>query len=181
MLEIVDENDNVIGTASRQDIHAQGLLHREINVHFVTPQGEIIFQRRSKTKDTFPNLLDAAAGGHVEIGDSYEETAVKEILEETGLNVSIKDLVLIDKTHTDTVDSITKMRNNAYRVVYGYIFKGALADLQIEANAAEGFEAFPIRDIYNLPDDEKKQFISRYTNPEQSSNLYQKLLSMVTS
>ncbi len=45
-LEIVDEQDQVIGTAERSDIHAQGLLHREVHV-FVTDGTRIALQRRS--------------------------------------------------------------------------------------------------------------------------------------
>lgn len=78
ILDIVDENDQIIGQATRDKIHRQGLLHREIHVYFITPQQEIIFQHRAKDKETFPDLLDATVGGHVEIGDSYELTAIKE-------------------------------------------------------------------------------------------------------
>ena len=43
MLEIVDENDQVIGIQSRKEIHEKGLLHREIHVLFITPEKDIIF------------------------------------------------------------------------------------------------------------------------------------------
>jgi isopentenyldiphosphate isomerase len=36
MLEIVDENDNVIGLETREKVHREGLLHREIHIWFVT-------------------------------------------------------------------------------------------------------------------------------------------------
>lgn len=63
MLEIIDENDNVIGLETREKIHKEGLLHREIHVWFFTPRGEIIFQHRVKDKDIYPDLLDATVGG----------------------------------------------------------------------------------------------------------------------
>ena len=68
VLEIVDESDAVIGVRSREEIHTLGLRHREVHVWLVTPDNDIIFQRRSATKDTFPNQLDASAGGHVHDG-----------------------------------------------------------------------------------------------------------------
>ena len=82
MLEVIDENDNTVGLETRAKIHQDGLLHREIHVWFVTPQGEIIFQHRAKDKDTYPDKLDATVGGHVEPKMSYEETAIKECKEE---------------------------------------------------------------------------------------------------
>ena len=67
-LNIIDENGNITGEETRENIHKQGLLHREIHVWFYTPKGEILFQHRAKDKDTYPDLLDATVGGHVEIG-----------------------------------------------------------------------------------------------------------------
>ena len=59
MLEVINENDNVVGFETRAKIHQDGLLHREIYIWFFTPNGEIIFQHRAKDKDTYPDKLDA--------------------------------------------------------------------------------------------------------------------------
>ena len=95
MLEVVDENDNVIDLENRLRIHQEGLLHREIHIWFITPNGEIILQHRSKNKDTNADKLDATVGGHVEPGMSYEATAIKECKEETGLDVEVQQLVAV--------------------------------------------------------------------------------------
>src|SRR3989338_9985388 len=94
-LNIVDEAGNIIGIDSRENIHQQGLLHRETHVWFYTPKGEIIFQHRAKDKDTYPDLLDATVGGHVEIGSDYLKTALAEVAEETGLKIAADDLRFI--------------------------------------------------------------------------------------
>lgn len=114
-LNIVDKNDNIIGTESREVIHSKGLLHREVHVHFVTHKNEIIFQHRAKDKDTFPDLLDATVGGHVEIGDNYSESAIKESLEETGVEVRISDLIPLDKVHNKSEDKATGKINHAFQ------------------------------------------------------------------
>src|SRR3990167_4461167 len=95
-LNIVGEDGEVIGEATREDIHKQGLLHREIHVWFFTPKDEIIFQHRAKDKDTYPDLLDATVGGHVEIGSDYEDSALKEMEEETGIKANKNDLHFIE-------------------------------------------------------------------------------------
>ena len=89
MLEVIEENDNVVGLETRVKIHQDGLLHREIHIWFLTPKAEIIFQHRAKDKDTYPDKLDATVGGHVEPKMSYEETAVKECKEETGIDIDL--------------------------------------------------------------------------------------------
>jgi len=94
-LNIVDEDGKIIGVETRENIHNQGLLHREIHVWFYTPKGEIIFQHREKDKDTYPDLLDATVGGHVEIGFDYENTALQELSEETGIKAEKNNLTFI--------------------------------------------------------------------------------------
>ncbi len=115
MLEVVDNNDSVIGLENRVKIHKEGLLHREIHIWFFTSNAEIIFQHRAKDKDTYPNKLDATVGGHVEPNMSYEETAVKECKEETGVNIDIDNLIFLKKICRRMMDTNTGLINNAVR------------------------------------------------------------------
>jgi len=159
ILNIVNENDEIIGEETREKIHQDGLLHREIHVYFITLNREIIFQHRAKDKDTFPDLLDATVGGHVEIGDSYEQTAVKETEEETGVKIGISDLIFINKVKGYSKDKATDKINNAFKSDYLYIYKGDIADLKIEKGKSLGFEVWPIDKLLNLSEDEKTKFI----------------------
>jgi len=160
MLEVVDEQDNVIGLESRKKIHEDGLLHREINIWFITPKSEIIFQHRSKNKDTYPDKLDATVGGHVEHKMSYEETVVKECKEETGIDIDLDKLVFLTKMRMKSFDEITGLTNNTIRSQYMYPYEGDISDLQIEEEKAEGFEAWKIDDLSNLSEGNKNKFIS---------------------
>lgn len=164
LLNIVDENDKVIGQETRENIHRHGLLHREIHVYFVTPNKEIIFQHRAKDKDTYPDLLDATVGGHVEIGDSYEQTAIKETEEETGQIILPSDLVLINKIQKYSEDKVSNRINYAFSTRYIYIYKGDIKDLRIEAGKALGFEAWPLEKLFNLTAEEKARFIPALLN-----------------
>lgn len=159
MLEVVNENDEVVDLEPRSTIHEQGLLHREIHIWFITPRGEIIFQHRAKDKDTYPDKLDATVGGHVEPGMSYEETAVKECEEETGITVDPLKLVFLRKMRKRSHDSSTGKINNTIRSQYAYLYDGALSDLQVEQGKAEGFEAWKIDNLSMLSEADKDKFI----------------------
>ncbi len=152
MLEIVNEQDEIVGLDTRKNVHKLGLLHREIHILFFTPNGEIIFQHRAKDKDTWPDMYDATVGGHVDEGMTYEETAVKECLEEVGQNVKEEDLILIKKIRSNLEDESTRKINNVFRVCYAYLFTGILKDLQIEEGKSQGFVKFKVSELEDLPE-----------------------------
>jgi isopentenyldiphosphate isomerase len=159
ILNIVDENDAIIGEETRENIHKHGLLHREIHVYFISPKKEIIFQHRAKDKDLYPDLLDATVGGHVEPGDSYEETALKETEEETGIKIKFSDLIPINKIKICFTDKATNKINNIFNTRYAYIYRGNIKDLKIEPGKALGFEVWPLDKLLNLTAEEKARFI----------------------
>lgn len=159
ILNIINEADEIIGESSREEIHQKGLLHREIHVWFFTPNREIIFQHRAKDKDTYPDKLDATVGGHVEIGDSYEKTALKEMEEETGIIPDTSKLKFIKKMPRKSFDEATGLTNNTIRAQYAYLFEGDIQDLQIEKGKALGFEAWKIDDLPHLSEEDRIKFI----------------------
>lgn len=159
LLNIVNEDDQIIGQELRTKIHEVGLLHDEIHVYFVNEKKEIFFQHRAKDKDLFPDLLDATVGGHVEIGDNYQETAIKETEEETGLKINSQDLILINKTKKYHKDETTGKINYAFQSRYLYFYDGDASSLKVEPGKALGFEAWPIDELLNLSNNDKNKFI----------------------
>lgn len=159
MLNVIDEKDNIIRKATREEIHKKGLLHREIHVWFYTAKREIIFQHRAKDKDTFPDLLDATVGGHIEMEQDYEDAAIKEVEEETGIKVDIKDLHFIQTIRSEAHDPVTKMTNNVIRAIYAYRYEGKFENLKVEEEEALGFEAWPIAKLLHISEEDRKYFI----------------------
>lgn len=166
LLNIIDEQGNIIGQDSRENIHKNGLLHREIHVWFYTPKGEIIFQHRAKDKDTFPDMLDATVGGHVEIGSDFEDTAIKEMEEETGVVVNKDELKLVKTVRSNHVDDSTGKTNNVIRKVFAYKFGGNPDDLRVEDGLSDGFEMWPIEKLERIAPEDEKRFIPSFLNKE---------------
>lgn len=88
IFDIVNERDEVIGRKPRSEVHARGLLHRAIHVMVFNSRGEIFLQKRSLTKDRQPGVWDSSCSGHVDAGEDYDQTAVRELREEIGLKLS---------------------------------------------------------------------------------------------
>mgnify|MGYP001439654077 CR=1 FL=1 len=158
-LEVVNEKDEVIGSASREEIHQKGLLHREVHVYFVTADNHIIFQRRGWHKDTYPGLLDATVGGHVAPGESYLGTVIRETAEETGLKLAPQDFRLILKNRRRSFDEKTGATNNCLGESYLYLFSGRAEELRVEAGDGAGFEAWSFEDIEKADADASAGFI----------------------
>lgn len=53
---------------------------------------EFLWQRRSKTVDRYPGDYDISAGGHINLGESLVEAAVREAYEEIGAEITTSDL-----------------------------------------------------------------------------------------
>lgn len=85
IVTIVDEHNKVVGTAPRHVMRAQGLPHRSTYILVFNTQGALYVQKRTLTKDVFPGYYDPAAGGVVQAGESYEESAARELAEEMGI------------------------------------------------------------------------------------------------
>lgn len=92
---VVDDEDNPIGSATLQQIHDKGLLHRAVIINVVDDKGSILLQKRAGWVATNPGKWDASAAGHVDEGESYLEAGKRELKEELGLENY--ELVQIDK------------------------------------------------------------------------------------
>ena len=86
---IVDGFDNVVRCSSRREMRIEGLLHRVTYLIVFNSVGEILVQERTSTKDWYPCCFDFAAGGVIQYGESYEQSAIRELKEELGIDTDI--------------------------------------------------------------------------------------------
>lgn len=84
-VDIVNEQNEVIAQASRQQMRAERLRHRASYIVVHDGMGKILVQRRTATKDFYPGYLDATAGGVVQSGENMLESARREAEEELGI------------------------------------------------------------------------------------------------
>ncbi len=90
LFPVVDENDRIVRYASRSEVHGNNLPHRAVHILIFNPDGEIYVQQRSRLKDRYPLKWDSSAAGHVSGGETYDETARRELKEELGIAVPLK-------------------------------------------------------------------------------------------
>lgn len=84
ILVVVDENDNEVGTDTRENCHlGQGRRHRAYVV-FLFHGGKLLLQQRSRLKTLWPGAWDVSFTSHVYPGESYEQAARRKGLQELG-------------------------------------------------------------------------------------------------
>lgn len=85
LLDRVNERDEVIGQATRGDIHTNNWLHRAVHIFVFNKKRELLLQLRSQAKDRHPGVWDSSAAGHVDAGEEYASSAQRELREELGI------------------------------------------------------------------------------------------------
>ena len=95
IFDVVDKNDRVIAQASRHEVHRRGLRHRAVHVFVLNRRGDLFLQKRSRWKDRHPGQWDSSAAGHVNAGDSFAETAPREIREELGVDAPPEEIATL--------------------------------------------------------------------------------------
>lgn len=86
MFDVVDDDDNVVGKATRSECHDNGLIHRSVMFFVFDSKGRVLVTKRTQKKDFFPGYWSIVLGGHVRSCESYEEAVVREIEEEIGIS-----------------------------------------------------------------------------------------------
>ena len=111
---LVDEHNAVTGSAPRSVMRRDGLPHRATYVLVFNEAGDVFVQRRTGTKDIFPGYLDICAGGVVQAGESYDESAERELQEELG----IAGIPLTPLFEFFYAEQRNRVHGRAYRCVY---------------------------------------------------------------
>jgi isopentenyl-diphosphate delta-isomerase len=90
ILTLVDENDNVIGTDTRENCHlGDGKLHRAL-VIFLFDDNMLLIQQRSQKKLLWPGYWDCSLATHVYPNETYESASERRLKQELGIKTSVK-------------------------------------------------------------------------------------------
>lgn len=99
IVDIVDENDNVISTATRTEAQQQDLRHRLALVCIFNNNGDMLVQWRSATKSTAPRQFTASCVETVASGETYAQAAKRGMQEELGIDIDIEEVAIVAGSH----------------------------------------------------------------------------------
>lgn len=145
ILDVINENDEVIGQAERDEVHSKGLLCRLVYVCFYTTDGKVILQKRSTSKKNDPGKLTTTVSGHVGSGQNYLDAAVRETSEETGVSIIANSLNELGVIRADYIQG--DYLSYAMRAFFAYEFNGNISELKVEDGDGAGFVSFDIDEL----------------------------------
>lgn len=90
LLDIINEDNQVLGQKMKSLVHAEGERHRVSAVLLRNNEGKYLIPTASDKKVEAGGLFHSAAG-HVPSGETYSQAAKRELWEETGLTADEKD------------------------------------------------------------------------------------------
>ncbi len=97
LFEVLDEDGNFTGQIKERSlVHRDGDWHGTVHIWIARRRSDggwqLLFQKRSREKESFPGKYDISSAGHRQAGEEALPTAQREMEEELGLAVKAEDL-----------------------------------------------------------------------------------------
>lgn len=115
---------------------------------------EVLFQHRSDTKEW------GLPGGAMEIGESLEQTAARELLEETGLTADT--FTFVDILSGKDFYFKYPNRDEVYNVICVYLAEGVSGKLAMEDGESLALKYFPLTNLPSNMDVRAKLIIEKH-------------------
>ena len=100
LFDVRDSEGNVTGVArERELVHLNGDPHGTSHIWVVRENAsggwDVLLQKRSRDKDSYPGCYDVSSAGHLQAGDDFLPAALRELEEELGLCARAEDLEFV--------------------------------------------------------------------------------------
>ncbi|WP_018887089.1 NUDIX hydrolase [Paenibacillus massiliensis] len=152
--DIYDEEDRWIGTASRHDTHRLGYWHHSFHCWIARQEDArsyLLFQQRQSTKDTYPDLYDITAAGHLTAGEDMS-MAARELQEELGVKAELHELIPLGHTREELQGYLNGVPfvDREVSSVFGLLDQRPLHAYQLQQEEVAGLYEAELEDMLAL-------------------------------
>lgn len=154
-LDVVDENGIPTGeVTSRNDAHRNGIMHRTAHVWVIRKNEEgteVLLQKRSMNKESFPGMYDTSSAGHIPAGEEPLTSALRELREELGINADLNQLLYIGTFHIqyEKIFHGVLFKDNEITSVYVYNEPVDTDNLVLQQSEVEAVEWFDLELVWD--------------------------------
>ena len=151
--DICDTNGQPTGAIiSREEAHDKGILHRTAHVWIVRNfegRTQVLLQKRSLNKDSYPGLYDTSSAGHIPAGSEPLPSALRELEEELGISATPEQLTYIGHffIQYEEVFHDKPFRDYEYSYVYLYTDPVDIDTLVLQESEVESVRWFDIDEV----------------------------------
>ena len=168
IFDICDEYGNPTGeTVERSIAHRDGIPHRTAHIWITRVKDgrqQILLQKRSLQKDSFPGLYDTSSAGHVQAGDEPRASAMRELEDALGIAAAPEDMHFAGTFHISYEIEFhgSPFRDNEVAFVFVCSKPVEIADIKVQEEEVESVAWFDLDEVY---EEVKHRFRERFCVP----------------
>ena len=163
-LDVCDEKGQPAGgIVSREKAHRDGIRHRTAHVWVIREEEgriQILLQKRSANKESFPGMYDTSSAGHIPAGCEPLDSALRELREELGIEAGEGQLCYIgaicNRYEAQFRGKI--FRDNEYCSVYLYREPLDAESLHLQAEEVERVDWFDLEQVREEIEHSRERF-----------------------
>ena len=153
LFDVIDSEGNPTGQiVSREKAHEEGIPHRTAHIWIIREKEgrvQILLQKRSQNKDSFPGKFDTSSAGHIQAGDEPLESALRELKEELGISAVPEQLHFAG---TFPISFAKEFHGKMFRdeeIAFVYIFKEPVNtdELILQTEEVESVQWFDLEEV----------------------------------
>lgn len=144
ILPVVDRHDRIRRYLTSGEIHEKELRHREVVIYLFDEKGRVLVQRRDG------GVFDHSVAGHVPKGETYLQTAQRELAEEVGLKVKPENLLRVGKFYHRSYSERSKRYNDRFFTLYRLKQPVQISKLRLQKEEVESMVAMTAAQIRRL-------------------------------
>lgn len=154
LFDVIDSKGNPTGQiVSREKAHVEGIPHRTAHIWIIREKEgrvQILLQKRSQNKDSFPGKFDTSSAGHIQAGDEPLESAFRELKEELGISAAPEQLHFAG---TFPISFAKEFHGKMFRdeeIAFVYIYQEPVntAELVLQTEEVEAVQWFDLEEVY---------------------------------
>ena len=128
-------------------------MHRTAHIWIIREMDgrvQILLQKRSQNKDSFPGKFDTSSAGHIQAGDEPLESALRELKEELGISAAPEQLHFAG---TFPISFVKEFHGKVFRdeeVAFVYIYKEPVNtdELILQKEEVETVQWFDLEEVF---------------------------------
>ena len=150
-------------TVSRENAHRDGVLHRTAHVWIlreIAGKKQVLLQKRSMQKDSYPGLYDTSSAGHIPAGEEPLPSALRELEEELGIRASVDQLTYAGNFRIEYVETFhdRTFHDNEFTHVFVYREPVDIRNLVFQETEVGDADWFDLEEVWSEIQHSKERF-----------------------